>query len=266
MSKYRKKLLKVKDNLIIFSRHPSHKIIRRKIPVTQHSVVRFGSTTGSKAPVQINSIESIENCTNKLIMKRLFIENEVSTPEIIDIVEDLDYNFKKPLVAKRTFRSKGKGMQLLSSIEEYNEFYNKYIKNNKYNNKNPYYLEIYYNYIKEYRIHVSSAGGYFYTNRKMLKSDADVRWYRNNDNCVWFLEENELFDKPSTWDNIVEECQKAREALGLDICGLDVRVNKKGDCMIIEANTACSFGDTSEGHSIVSEKYLIELTKLINNV
>ena len=250
--------------LRILSRHPSHNILRRlKIPVSQYTVVRFGSTTLSNAKVQINSIESIENCTNKLRMKKLFLEKGINTPEIINIVKDINYDFKKPLVAKRTFRSKGKGMKLINTLEEYNDFYKKNIDNNKYNLKNPYYLEVYYNYTKEYRIHVSMLGGYFYTNRKMLKENATERWYRNNDNCVWFLETNPQFDKPDNWDNVIEQCQLAREALGLDITGLDVRVNKKGKCMIIEANTACSFGDTSEGHSIVSKAYMNELKKII---
>ena len=111
--------------LRVFSRHPSHKILRDSIEVPTHSVVRFGSTTLSKAPVQINSVTAIQNCTDKRRMKQLFIENNVETPEIIEIIPQLEYDFSRPLVAKRSFRSRGKGMKLLTSREEYTDFYQK---------------------------------------------------------------------------------------------------------------------------------------------
>lgn len=262
---------KYDDNcfLKILSRHPSHSIMRRRILLHPDitGCVRFGSTTEGEYDIQINSVEAVQNCADKLIMKKLFKNSGVTSPVFYENHEEIieNYDFNKPILAKRSKRSKGAGMFMLRNIEEFTDFCEDKIKNNKYNQQNPYYFEVFYNYIKEYRIHVSKLGGYFYTNRKMLLSDTpeDERWYRNDSNSVWMLESNELFDKPETWDNIVTDCQLARESVGLDICSFDVKVNKKGQHMILEANSASSFGVNNDAVSIVATKYQHELISLV---
>lgn len=131
-----------------------------------------------------------------------------------------------------------------------------------------YIVEEFVNYTKEYRIHVSSLGRCFYTCRKMLKEEvaAEERWFRNSKNCVWMLEENPLFDKPSTWNLIVEDCLKALAALGLDTCAFDVKVSKKGEWTILEGNSAPSFGEcTPKEPTIVALRYIEELNELIKS-
>lgn len=131
-----------------------------------------------------------------------------------------------------------------------------------------YIIEEFVNYTKEYRIHVSSLGRYFYTCRKMLKEETstDQRWFRNSSNSVWMLEDNPLFDKPSTWDAIVADCLKALAVLGLDTCAFDVKVSKKGDWTILEGNSAPSFGDcTPQNPTIVAQCYIKEFNDLIKS-
>lgn len=250
--------------LNIRSRHPSHNILRRRVLVPDgiSAVLRLGSTTEVDANIQLNTVESIRNSADKLKMKQLFLDAGVSSPIFYTVDNVHEHSFDAPLLAKRSFRSRGAGMQKLDTVEQLDAFLAENINDNRYNKLNPYYFERFYNYTKEYRIHVSCCGGYFYANRKMLKEDADERWFRNSKNSVWMLESNPLFDKPETWDVIVEDCQRAREALGLTICGFDVKVNKKGNHMILEANSACSFGD-NEKTSIVSTKYQLELCRCI---
>lgn len=253
-----------KKSLRVFSRHPSHKAIRNIIPVPKGktAVIRLGSISETRTPydLEINTVKSIENTMNKMIMKSLFEEAGISSPKFYsDVFNSKIERF--PVLAKLSYRSKGAGMKKLDSQEELDAFRDN-VKNRAKNIDNPYYLEEFHNYSKEYRIHVSIAGGYFYTCRKMLKQEfagGDKNWFRNDSNCVWILEENDLFDKPDTWDNIVEDCQKAREALGLSICGFDIKVNKKGNWKILEANSACSFGDKTSGF------YINELNKIITN-
>ncbi len=264
-------------------RNSSHRILNGKILVPNNLTarVRFGNVIPAfkNYDIEINSIKAIKNTSNKITMKTLFKEAEVSSPEFLlinndsctsydgelsfDEVVNKYFNNNKVLIAKRDRRSKGVGMKKITNSEDWYTFLKRFIIDNNYNLKNSYYLEVYANYSKEYRIHVSEAGGYFYTNRKMLKTNADNRWFRNDSNCVWILEHNELFNKPNTWNQIVEDCQKAREALGMSICGFDVRVNKQGKWSIIEANSACSFGDKSKV-SYVASLYLTELSKIIN--
>ena len=93
------------------------------------------------------------------------------------------------------------------------------------------------------------------------------RWFRNDSNSVWILQENDLFDRPSNWNEIVAECVKALKATTLDIAGFDVKVQSRLDSngrvrtnpefIVIESNSACSHGD------ITTVKYKEELNKLI---
>ena len=121
-------------------------------------------------------------------------------------------------------------------------------------------FEKYYSYNREYRIHIAKIGNRFeciYTCRKVLKNNTpeNQRWFRNDSNSSWYLETNPSFDKPINWNNIIEECSKAMDAVGLDIGAFDVRVqsaeDKNGNLrtnpefIIIESNSAASHGDVT---------------------
>ncbi|HQJ56211.1 MAG TPA: ATP-grasp domain-containing protein [Caldisericia bacterium] len=268
----------------IRSRHPSHSVVRNKIKLPFRTVIRFGSTTELEdtidkggGRIEINTVEAIKNSASKLRMKNCFTLKNVKTAdwyyvrknnfyhiknhnnqiqEVVIAVENLPY----PIVAKHHFGSRGNGNYLLNSQQELQAW----MKGKDLSN---YLFEKFYNYVREYRVHVS-ANGCFYTCRKMLKSDIpkEDRWFRNDSNSVWILEENPLFDRPANWTKIVEESVKALKATGLDFGACDVRVQssktEKGkkreeiDFIIVEINSAPSFGD------ITAEKYLQELPKI----
>jgi len=229
------------------------------------SVVRFGSVTptsevfpyGSIVPiVEINTVEAVKNSSSKLKMKRLFDKAKISHPAWYTISgekgflsqsEDKKVAFKDlpyPLVLKRIFGSKGRGMKFVSTSEALEEA----IKE-AHSLKHPFYVESYMNYTREYRLHIT-AKGCFYACRKMLKEGADERWYRNDSNCVWYLESNAAFDRPSNWKKIEAACVKALNEVGLDVGAFDVRVqsSKKAEpeFILIEVNSAPAFGDITE--------------------
>lgn len=236
---------KASFRLSVKSRHPSHKPLRGALRLPFPCVVRFGSTTPSNVKVQINKPEAVETSKNKALMKKAFADANVKSPEFfLTFPEDPKY----PLVAKLKFGSKGKGMKLLRTPEDE-------VPSGK-----GYYFEKYYSGSREYRLHVSDLGC-FYSCRKMRKEEATDRWYFNSLNCVWILPDNILFDRPECWPQMVEECIKAKNAVGLDVCAVDVRVNSKGtDFRIIETNSAPSFGD------ITLERYLEHLPQLAQYV
>jgi D-alanine-D-alanine ligase-like ATP-grasp enzyme len=134
---------------------------------------------------------------------------------------------------------------------------------------NNYIFERFYNYSREYRLHVTEDGC-FYTCRKMLKSETpeEERWFRNDSNSVWVLENNPSFDKPINWNEVIEHSVKALKAVGLDIGAVDLRIQSSKhsngdtrdycDFIVLEINSAPSFGD------ITAEKYAVELSRLIN--
>lgn len=242
----------LKRSVRIFSRHPSHNGIRGKIMVPAHllACVRFGSKTiWNKSDKFLNSPDAIENSSNKTAMKKCFTANDVVTAKwwasMAHLEQEEEISF--PIIAKKKYGSRGQGMVKIDSKEQLDEF----IATKRVGG---YIYEKFYNFSREYRLHVS-ADGCFYTCRKMLKGDTpeDERWFRNDSNSVWFIENNEQFDKPVNWDVIVNECVKAMKAVGLDFGACDVKVqsatNKKGEkrnnpkFIIIEINSAPSFGE-----------------------
>lgn len=263
--------------LKIFSRHPSSKGIRKTIPVKGKNVVyRHGSTTEGNFEYEINSVESIKNSADKLKMKECFDNAEVKQAIWIPLVNfssdkksfteflnKLDFGKDKEsfIIIKHRLGSRGTGNYLIKSQQELDAF----IKNKQGSLKN-YIVEEYKRYSVEYRIHATEYG-YFYACRKMLKSNTPKteRFQRHDDNCVWYIESNPVFDKPSNWNEIVKDCQRAVKAMGADVLAFDVKCtstkgSKDKTCkwIIIESCSAPSFGDGT------TVKYKEELPKIIN--
>ena len=213
------------------------------------AVIRFGSQTKTEdiyptGAIEVNSVEAVQNSRSKLLMKECFAKagvpqsrwfgicNDNGDKYMIDLSNNQSLiskdNLPYPIVAKRVFGFKGRGMFLLETQEDLEKWLTE-------NNTIGYYLESYKNFNKEYRLHCTKDGC-FYSARKMLKSDTpdDKRWYRNDSNCIWVAEykvimdgdkvigydettPNEAFDKPVNWNKIEEDCVKALKEVGLDV-------------------------------------------------
>lgn len=250
----------------VFSRHPTHDILRGKLKFPVRTVVRFGSITEgkNKFAVEINTPAAVQISFNKRLMKQAFDRAGIPTakwyPDLKAFIETKD-KIHYPVIVKNIFGSRGKGNHLFTNKKEIKAFLEgKTVEN--------YIFEQFYSFNREYRLHIT-RDGCFYTCRKMLKSDTptDKRWFRNDSNSVWILEENTGFDKPLNWDSIVGDCVKGLQEIGLDVGAFDVRVQSTKDkdgnkrdnpeYIIIESNSAPSFGD------ITAQKYLETLEKLI---
>jgi hypothetical protein len=272
---------------VILSRHPSHNVLRGDLPLQPfRSLIRFGSTTtkeqwNRRRPkplnsdqlnrvIEINSVEGVRNSASKLLMKIYFTNAGIKTAEwlqgrintdnqILEWADRIGY----PIVSKSYYGSRGEGNRKHDNRASLEAF----CRNNQSAN---YIFEKFYNYNREYRLHVSK-NGCFYTCRKLLKKGTpeNQRWQRHDDNCVWYIESNPGFDKPVNWDTIVQDCVKALDALGLDIAGFDVKVQSRLDnrdrvrndpeYIIIESNSACSFGEGT------SKQYYTEINKLLKD-
>lgn len=264
----------------VFSRHPSHSNLRSELPLFRfRSVIRLGSTTSGaifKPQVEINSIQGVINSANKFLMKQCFNQANIKTAdwytfnsansEIMFLdrklnasvsINDLPY----PILSKHIHGSRGTGNVKHNTPEELKAWMvDKDLSN--------YIFEKFYTYFREYRLHVTE-NGCFYTCRKMLKNDTpeNKRFQRHDDNCVWILQDNEKFDEPINFNDIIQDCVKALKQLGLDIGAFDVKVqsatNSKGqrrkscEYIIIESCSAPSFGTLTHKH------YLQQLTNLI---
>ena len=264
---------------MILSRHPSHDILRLKhkkiAALPYRSVIRFGSSTEVEDSVakggnriEINTVNAIKISANKLLMKQKFAEAGVRTANWrqhcpIEGLTDLEF----PIVAKAHYGSKGKGNTLLKTHEEYLEWTSG-------KNLSNYIFEKFMNFGHEFRLHVTEDGC-FYTCRKALKQDVpeDQKWRRHDDICVWFLETNENFHKPNSWNDIVSDCVKALKAVGADLLSFDVRVqtprDKDGNLrpyqeyILLECNSASSMDNGTGEVSVCAQKYIDEIPKII---
>lgn len=267
MIKKVKKKVKLGYRPLLLSRHPSHQLLRTELNRNDfRAVIRLGSTTvpnDGKDRLEINTVDAIRNSADKMLMKQCFDEAGVKTAKwwnIDNLNEITDEMF--PIIVKNRFGSRNSGNTLLKNNEELNNWL--LYMDNTGRNKSNYIFEKFYTYSKEYRLHIVN-NECFYTCRKLIKNDTpdDERWHRHDSNSVWILEDNPKFKKPSNWNLIVEDCIKAKESLGLDICAFDVKTQSSSKenpkWIIIESCSAPSFGE------ITAKKYITELNKLIKN-
>ena len=254
--------------LNVRSRHPSHTRLKRAgIRLGFRTAVRLGSTWAGdgKPRVECNTVDAVRVSANKQLMKRVFHTQHVKTALWLDgsATQEARNTWLGqvgfPIVAKHIYGSRGTGNYLLKTQAEFTAWLQG-------KNLNNYIFEKFYDYNREYRLHVTHDGC-FYACRKMLKQDTpeDKRWFRNDSNSVWITQFDATgnlkadFDQPRNWDAIVAEAVKALKAVGLDIGAIDVRVqsarNKDNqvrpnpEFIILETNSAPSFGD------ITYEKY-----------
>lgn len=290
MIKLKKKLTKKVSTLTSFrpmirSRHPSHDVLRKNLPLLPfRSVVRLGSTTtitDGKQRVECNTVQSVKNSASKLLMKQCFTRVGVKTADWYSYdqygnqgLKFIEHNYGElgqvgrniselpyPIICKSLHGSRGEGNSLVKNQQELETFMRGKTLSN-------YIFEKYYTYSREYRIHVTNEGC-FYTCRKMLKNGTpeNLKFQRHDDNCVWILETNPSFNKPVNWNEIVDDCVKALNSLGLDIGAFDVKVqsakDQKGrnrtkcEYIIIESCSAPSFGD------ITAQKYIEQIPKIL---
>jgi glutathione synthase/RimK-type ligase-like ATP-grasp enzyme len=260
----------------IRSKHPSHDELRKVIPATKPVVLRLGSTTEMPAGfVEINHKDVARISGNKKKMKMAFNDAGVKTADWwtgtkTDAGNYIFYkdaqgfsinNLPYPIVAKSLFGAQGKGNTLIKSEAEFTQFLEG-------KNLNNYLFERYYNYLLEFRLHVTSDGC-FYACRKAMKADtpAEERWRFHSDTSIFFLEENDRFFKPNSWNDIVEDCVAVLDEINADVLAFDVKVqsavDKNGnvrdyqDYILIEMNSAPSL------LSIGIEKYKEIIPKII---
>lgn len=269
--------------LRIRSKNLSAGQLRHCIYTPKRGVFRLGSMTPNeniftkkqldKGIIEINTVKAVANSNSKDVCKVVWSAAYLPTAEwcFLDDLDMLSDTNDLPLcltwlpkcfsngghgvIVKHIHSSRGKGIYRFETKEELDSFYNQKRATSNFN----YIVEKYYTYSREYRLHVDQFGC-FHANRKMLKTDATDRWHRHHSNTVWIREENELFNKPDNWDEIVATCQKARECIGLDICSFDVKVQnsrtENPKFIILESNSGSALGEET------IEKYKIELERI----
>jgi len=259
------------------------KPLRKSILTDFKAIVRLGSLTKTEkifgripGIIEINTIDAIQNSRSKLRMKECFKQLKVPQAEwCIDIdiptikktgfqtvsditgIEGMDF----PIVIKRIFGFQGRGMELINNQEELKAWITKH--RHFEGNFDGWYFEKFYNYAREYRLHVAKDIGVFLSWRKLRTKDAKERWFFNSINSNWVGEDHKLFDRPRCWKEMEKAACNCVNSTGLDIGAVDIRVqsNTQRDpkFIVCEINSAPALGDLG----II--KYKEVITKLINN-
>lgn len=243
----------------IRTKNPSAAPLRRSIFVNKRAIVRLGSRTPSRqiyptqSFVEVNTIESIENSRDKLRMKECFSRYDVKQAEWLTLDQaPITRMADFPYVGKQIVGFKGHGMQLIENDDQLRTFLRTH--------NNSYFIEKFYNYAREYRIHATSDHS-FLSWRKLRRADAEQRWFFNSTNCNWVGEDHELFQRPNNWDELCNAAVMAVRSVGLDIGAVDIRVQSRNnpDYIVCEVNSAPQLGE------IGIEHYRREITNIINN-
>lgn len=251
---------------LILSSHPTHNIISKILPKqTFPSLLRLGSKTlVDKKYIECNSLNSIKNTSNKLLMKCILLKNNINTPELyvcylnrlrldgtiefINIVDlknttegkriigektnimELNY----PIIAKMHFKSKNNKVVILENSNQVEEFV-------KTNNVRKYIFERYRNFRREYKVY-ATQNGIFCIQRKKRNYNSKSIWNTNFKestlttifNGEW-LSDNEIIP---CFNEMNIHCLQALKAFDMDICSFDIKVKNDGDVFtIINANS-----------------------------
>jgi glutathione synthase/RimK-type ligase-like ATP-grasp enzyme len=232
----------------IRTKNSTSRPLRRSILTDHWAVCRLGSLTPTNeifnrtGVIEVNTVEAIQNSRSKIRMKKCFESGKVPQATWWQSLDGLNLvELPYPLVAKKTFGFQGRGM---TYIEDHTAL-KSWLKTHSLDGS--WIIEHFYNYSKEYRIHVGTKVGAFLSWRKLRRKDAEDRWYFNSTNSVWVGEAHEHFDKPLCWKEMEDAAIKALKSTKLDIGAVDIRVQSnrhaKPAFIVCEINSAPALGD-----------------------
>lgn len=255
--------------------------LKGQVTTAKRVVLRLGSTTPIEKVFpksikkglevqEINTVDAIKSSRSKLLMKECFAKDKVPQAEwwlpeyeqleIIFWPNNIEENpvtvskLPYPILAKRIFGFKGRGMIKLDNEKELSNWLETHA------DLDGWYIEQYMNYGREYRLHCTQEE-VFMVWRKLRKEEATNRWFFNSSNCNWIGEDHELFDEPSNWKEVKKASINALKSVGLDIGAVDVRIQssekKLPRFIVCEVNSAPALGKKG------IEKYKQIIKKLV---
>lgn len=188
-------------------------------------LIRWGTREPIAATNSIiyNKATAIANATDKLLSRQLFAEKGVSAPRLLNSVDD----YKDGIIIARPFiHSKGRNFIVLNNKKELENHW-----------RTGWYYSEFVDKVREFRVHV----GHSKVLALMEKHNP------NNGNHAWNRAQNDTEPftrvKQSDADEqkllpVLQEAIKAVNALGLDMGGVDVMLDKDGVAYVLEVNTA----------------------------
>lgn len=207
-------------------------------------VVRMGGIMSYEGyPVQINSVLATKNCIDKKRSKEILIKAGLPTLPMYD--SPIAY----PFVMKGIIRSRGSSVFM---VDNENEFaaYKKVLC------RAGYYIEPFFPYTSEYRLHCTQKEVFFAVKKQKDETHTDEPFI-NAQNHTNYRE----FVKPRLWNEIKEASMQALKVHGLDFACVDVGYNSAGkphEFVIHELNTSPELRPLTFNHYITALDSLIK--------
>jgi len=174
----------------------------------------------------VNRVKAIRKCVDKKAMFRAFEKAGVKSLSFFDLKTASGLIHAGTLVSmgkKMVFR-RGRAYLIVSNTLDFVRNYGLFD-----------YATVFEDKLLEWRVLVYKGKVF-----KVMKKDAD------DDGVFALKQESTRFRRvDSPLKEVAEQSVKAAAALGLDLCGVDVCLTKKGDVKVIEANSGMALGKHS---------------------
>lgn len=166
----------------------------------------------------INKVDNVYNCFNKKRMFRILIRNDVGCLKYFNfqVQEDIDLVRKYVRHGYAICLRANKRMRIVKTAADFERHYNNYTYATKVEDK-----------LFEYRVVI--------LHNKLV----NIFIKNKHDNGFKYKQENCTFARLTLPDNdpVLATSLKAARVLGIDLCGVDILVNKNKEAKIIEVNS-----------------------------
>lgn len=188
-------------------------------------IIRWGTRENITANNSIiyNKAGAIANATDKLISRQLFIKNDVSAPRLLNHIDD--YN-SGVVIARPYIHSKGKNLVVLNNKQELQNHW-----------RNGWYYSEFIDKVREFRVHVGHSK-VLALMEKHNPNNGSIAWNRAQNDTEPFTRIKQAEADDQNLLSVLQEAIKAVNALGLDMGGVDVMLDKDGIAYVLEVNTA----------------------------
>ena len=163
----------------------------------------------------INSVQAIKNCIDKENALRTLRKNKVKCLKCYSLKSKIGLFLATFYIKRGLVLRKEKELKLVSNLKDFLKYYKYYdyftVKEDK---------------VLEYRVIMFK--------NKPLRTTLKLN---NRGNFQLKQDNSKFIDVKWIRGDIIRNCRKATELLKIDLCGIDVLVNKKFDIRIIEVNS-----------------------------
>lgn len=188
-------------------------------------IIRWGTRENITANNSIiyNKAGAIANATDKLVSRQLFAEKGVSAPRLLNQIDDYNGGI---IIARPFVHSKGHNFIVLNNKEELENHW-----------RTGWYYSEFVDKVREFRVHVGHSKALVLM-EKHNPNNGNIAWNRAINDSEPFTRVKQADADEQNLLPVLQEAIKAVNALGLDMGGVDVLLDKSGTAYVLEVNTA----------------------------